>query len=649
MDINWLNIRPIDGSQQLGFEELCCQLARHEVLEEAELTRKGSPDAGVECYAVFPDGQEWGWQAKFFTKRPGNTQWQQVDNSVKKALEKHPNLTKYIVCMPINRADPRIPNARWFMDKWDDHVEEWSAWTKERGMQVEFDYWGSSELIDRLSKLEHSGRTLFWFSQHSFTPNWFCQRVKEQVANADRRYTPDLHYPLPIADIFDGLARPQGFYEELRGLCDRVLHSYEKAASERLTKHMDNQLKSIATAISSLSEAIALIDEEDMKPVDYAPILSSVKEARDSVMDCIPQMERLRAIRRRKGHLQSLLFYPEIDHLHNIRDSLNAIDQFCCSEKAQLSNTPALLLVGDAGTGKTHLFCRVAEERTERGLPTIPLLGEHFTGTSDPWDQILSLLGLDCERDSFLGALDAAGEASRCRTLILIDALNESRDPAMWKSHLPGMLKALEPYPWVGIAGSVRSCYEERVIPQNLSGEQVVRVKHYGFAGYEEAIEAIFSKAGIVHPGAPALYPVFRNPLLLMLVVEGARNRKQKSLRGIEGITSAIDYYIDSVNDKLAEDLDFDPKANVIKRGLLALAELMAKQNSEWLKREEAHRALDAVHSSKKFDKSLFNQLISEGLLREGKMPVGSGGQICNSVHISYQLLSDHLSSPNTS
>lgn len=180
-------------------------------------------------------------------------------------MKKHPKLTKYIVCMPIYRPDPRIPNARWFMDRWDDRVQKWSAWAKERGMQVEFDYWGSSELIDRLSKLEHAGRTLFWFSQHSFTPNWFCQRVKEHVANADRRYTPALHYPLPIADIFDGLARPEGFYDELRGLRDRVLHSYEKAASERLTKHMDNQLKSIATAISSLSETIAVVDEEDMK------------------------------------------------------------------------------------------------------------------------------------------------------------------------------------------------------------------------------------------------------------------------------------------------------------------------------------------------------------------------------------------------
>ena len=51
-------------------------------------------------------------RAKYFTKRPDNTQWQQAGDSVKKALEKHPKPTKYIFCMPINRADPMITSEK---------------------------------------------------------------------------------------------------------------------------------------------------------------------------------------------------------------------------------------------------------------------------------------------------------------------------------------------------------------------------------------------------------------------------------------------------------------------------------------------------------------------------------------------------------
>ena len=47
-NIDWGAIRPIRGSQQTGFEELCAQLARAESPRDGKFTRKGSPDAGVE-------------------------------------------------------------------------------------------------------------------------------------------------------------------------------------------------------------------------------------------------------------------------------------------------------------------------------------------------------------------------------------------------------------------------------------------------------------------------------------------------------------------------------------------------------------------------------------------------------------------------
>ena len=51
MSINWSDLRPLNGSQRIAFEELCSQLARYESIPKNSLfIRKGSPDAGVECY-----------------------------------------------------------------------------------------------------------------------------------------------------------------------------------------------------------------------------------------------------------------------------------------------------------------------------------------------------------------------------------------------------------------------------------------------------------------------------------------------------------------------------------------------------------------------------------------------------------------------
>ena len=90
MSIEWKNLRLFNGSQNSAFEELCCQLAHNEKIPPGSIfIRKAPPDAGIECYLKYPNGDEWGWQAKFFLSSPGPKQWSQLDNSVKKALEKH--------------------------------------------------------------------------------------------------------------------------------------------------------------------------------------------------------------------------------------------------------------------------------------------------------------------------------------------------------------------------------------------------------------------------------------------------------------------------------------------------------------------------------------------------------------------------------
>src|SRR5690606_30703396 len=139
-DINWWAIRPLNGSQHEGFEELCAQLARSEIPDNARFVRKAPPDAGVECYATFPDGSEWGWQAKYFNTLD-SSQWAQLDDSVKTALKKHPRLVRYYVCVPLDLPDARRPDQKSARQKWEEHVVKWKRWAAETGMSVDFVWW----------------------------------------------------------------------------------------------------------------------------------------------------------------------------------------------------------------------------------------------------------------------------------------------------------------------------------------------------------------------------------------------------------------------------------------------------------------------------------------------------------------------------
>ena len=130
--------------------------------------------------AVFPSKDEWAWQAKFFRSSPTSGQWQQIEASVETALAKHPRLTKYTVCLPLDRSDARIKNQKTFLAKWSDYIIKWQRRASKKGMSVTFEYWGQSELGSRLSNETQLGRHWFWFNDDRFSNSWFVSRVKRR-------------------------------------------------------------------------------------------------------------------------------------------------------------------------------------------------------------------------------------------------------------------------------------------------------------------------------------------------------------------------------------------------------------------------------------------------------------------------------------
>lgn len=210
MPIEWQLIKSFNNSQNNAFEELICQLAREEEIDDkVEFYRIAAPDGGVEAYCVLKNGDEYGWQAKYFSTM-GDSQWSQLTESYKTALRTHPNLKKYFVCIPLDRQDPRN-NQIWFMDRWNNKVQEWTDHAHLLSREISFEYWGSSELIHRLSMEKHAGRKLFWFSQDDFSDIWFESQVETSVINLGKRYTPELNIELEIAKYFDSISRNSSF------------------------------------------------------------------------------------------------------------------------------------------------------------------------------------------------------------------------------------------------------------------------------------------------------------------------------------------------------------------------------------------------------------------------------------------------------
>jgi hypothetical protein len=64
--LDWSKLKPYHSDKRRSFEELCYQIAKclfHDRFTRIDDTGGGD---GVEFYMVLPDGNEWGWQAKFY-------------------------------------------------------------------------------------------------------------------------------------------------------------------------------------------------------------------------------------------------------------------------------------------------------------------------------------------------------------------------------------------------------------------------------------------------------------------------------------------------------------------------------------------------------------------------------------------------------
>jgi hypothetical protein len=173
-------------------------------------------------------------------------------------------------------------------------------------------------------------------------------------------------------------------------------------------------------------------------------------------------------------------------------------------------------------------------------------MGQRFVSTDAPWPQALQQLDLPgLSAEEFVGAVEVAAQAAGCRALVLTDAINEGSGRLIWPSHLAAFLAHLERSPWIGVLLSVRSSYEEMVVPEDVSA-RAVRVTHDGFAGHEyDATRTFFVHYGLELPSTPLLTPEFRNPLFLKILCRGLNTKGERRLpRGFHGITAVFDLYL---------------------------------------------------------------------------------------------------------
>lgn len=618
------DIRTWKGSQQHAFEELITQLAMKDVPASGDFyaTHGAGGDGGVECYCIFDDGSEWAWQAKHLPNL-SQSSLKQIGKSVMAALSNHPRLTKYVVALPVNRTPKRKGTKKSEIDKWDERVAEWRRVARRKRITLNFEYWGETEILSKLAMPENEGMRSFWFSELEFTPRWFDAHFRRMRSIAGTRYTPKLSVKLDIAKSFDGLARTSRFFETMKSHAVALskTHQYFKWAMGRLQLEKDSEDKcgEVATRVEFV---IKILKRTNYPPTTMIPFVQVIGEC-DEIRQLVEKIDSSitdKTVIKKQEPMSSTIEGAHGDCYRLISD-LEEIRDFASSKPAQLANEPCLLLTGDWGTGKTHLFCDVAESRWSKGLFSFVLFGQELTGTSiTPKDWIANGLEVKAETiDTLFGAMDSLGRTSGGRVILFIDALNEGRGIDYWKSHLNALRTKLNDFPFVALSLSVRSSYADLIKPDAFDA---VEEEHVGFGRATfEATSIYFDAYHLQLPSVPLLSPEFSRPMFLKLFCEGMRKAKRTIPRdGIHGITEVFEIYLECIAKELNDRYKLDAHADYVGRAVLSLANEMTIRQAEYLPYMHAKLLVDQLIHGLNDRESLFAGLISEGVLAKNRV-----------------------------
>lgn len=295
LSLDFRCIREHRGTLNGGFEGLCCQLAALEdPASGSRFIRKGpGPDQGLECYRTYADGHVVGWQAKYFINGFDDGQVADLADSLKRALSAHPQLTKFVVCLPIdlrdNRAGKKASEVQRY-EKWRQRsIDDAAA----NGRTLEIELWSESSIGERLGRDDpmYSGRARYWFDAVTFSSTWFRDKLDVQRHNLGERYSPESHVELPIQQALQAVARDPGLLARPATWAAEITYEMDGAVGilsrEKLASAAVRVRQACETLVHSLGAFPAAL--EASVPLESWATLTTA--AIESICDALTEVE----------------------------------------------------------------------------------------------------------------------------------------------------------------------------------------------------------------------------------------------------------------------------------------------------------------------------------------------------------------------
>jgi hypothetical protein len=603
--LNWDAFAGLPGSAEKNFELLCRGVVRHNFGSFGVL-RALANQPGVEfhlkldrrCEALGDPGRWWGWQCKWYdlpaSGELGATRRAKIEEGVRKTETHVPGVTDWVLWTrrPLTSAD--------------------QTWFRGISSKMTLHLWTADE-IDNLLVGQAAVLRGTYFGELVLTPEILREWHEQAVAPIRARWQPEVHH---IVDAERELRRMLG-------------ESGSWGALRRLAVDLHSQVEAVEVAPqvpTLLAPLVARVVEASRQSSGALErVADGIRDGDlDLLRDDLTSQPRVLAPdvaaaprRLRSGNHRAGLYVTNA--VAGCRDTLRLLTE---AESAFSSRVVAVL--APAGCGKTQLAAQLSAGTNARPHGVL-LHGRdlHANYTLDDLARRVSIAAQPLQSmESLLAAVDAAGQRARHRLPVVIDGLNESEDPRVWKPLLAALESTLAKYLYVLVVCTLRPEFVDDALPD---GTRCVEIKGYG-AETLEAIREHFRYWKIDATDA-SLSGFLQHPLTLRLFCEVTNPTRQKVV-GIDAmpgsLTALFDRYLDQVSDRIAALAPRTQRyfAQDVRAALAVIANNLWDSRSRSLDIDGLRRALG--DAQRPWDQSLVRALEHEGVLL--RMPSNGNG-----------------------
>lgn len=634
--VDFRTIHKVGTSQENGFEEFVCQLARKEKIPNAkEFVRLGNPDGGLECYWKCEDGSLIGWQAKFFTgSLSERNRWNQIKESIKSALKNY-NFKKIIIAIPYDLG--KVAREELAIN-----VNNWYNLSEAKGKKFEIAFWWEHDLIAKLSKPENEGFRKFWFDELEFSDDWFSQNAEKTLNNLGDSLESESDIIRSQECYFNSIYQTNPFinyfFENIRHHLINCKHQINLLYSEMgVIGNEDFQEFSYQLKQSNMNVLSAI--ENDLLNKDFKHIEQLNTELYEKILY---KMESNLEFLYNQLISEKELFEKICTQINKTCECLIEFHGFLSSNKVHLADNPYLIFSGKPNCGKTFLLSSVVKNKTNNGENVIFLLGKNFTSMSNPELIILEELGLtDYSFDDFLDALECKSYIKKSRIVIFIDGIEEGNGIDLWNNHFNGIFGKISKRRNIGLVISIRDNYLNDVTKENPKKLIISKNNYYKFVienlnDFEDKIYSpigFFELNGVDFINNYLLLPEFDNPQFLKVYFKLLKQEKLEKLPySLSSYCDIIDGYLEKINEILAYKFNYYGE-NLVKQVLYDIIKLESQNIS--LNISNVNRViLTSLSLYPQFNYKFLEALINEGILVETRN---------HRINIGFPIFEDYL------